>query len=85
MTAGPIDVEIRGPEKPRVSFKETQRLSILAKCGKEPRVLSSGKLDHAQFRDHDRPTENRPDRKQQENNFSRNGRVIEGEQQTIRG
>jgi len=52
-------------------------LPILPKSSEEARVLVSGEADHAQFRDHDRPTEDRGDGEKRENEFSCDRRVIE--------
>jgi hypothetical protein len=60
-------------------------LSILSKSGDKTRVLLSGKPDHAQFCDHDRPTENGDDSKQSENEFSCDRRVIERKKKTAAG
>src|SRR5205814_8062837 len=77
-----IDIKNRRPGKPRVLLKETQRLPILPKSSEETRVLFPGEADHAQFRDHDRPTEGRGDGEKRENEFSCDRRVIEREQET---
>jgi hypothetical protein len=47
-------------------------------------VLFSGELDHAQFRDHDRPTEDGSDCEQKKNKLAGNGGVFESEKQTTR-
>jgi hypothetical protein len=52
-------------------------LSILPKLRKEPGVLSSREADHAQLRDHNRPTEDRNDGKKRENELACDRRVIE--------
>src|SRR6478752_9317449 len=71
--------------KARVFLKQTKRLSVFMKRSQESRVLSPREADHAQFRDHDRPTENRYDGKKREDNFSCDRRVIERKQQTAAG
>jgi hypothetical protein len=60
-------------------------LSILPERGEETRVLLSSEPDHAQFGDHDRPTENRHDGEKSENEFACDRRVIERKQETAAG
>ena len=55
------------------------------KSSEETSVLFPCKADHAQFRDHDRPTENGYDSQKSENDFARDCRVIERKQQTAAG
>src|SRR5580765_403671 len=55
------------------------------KSSEETSVLSPRETDHTQFRDHDRPTEDRYDGKKSENDFARDCRVIERKQQTAAG
>src|SRR6476659_5895767 len=68
--------------KARVFLKQTKGLSVFVKSSEETSVLSPRETDHTQFRDHDRPTENRYDGKKREDNFSCDRRVIERKQQT---
>src|SRR5258707_15192837 len=77
LAAGSIHVKDRRSRKARVLLKQTQRLAILSKSGEETLVLFSGKPDHAQFRDHDGPTEYGNDCEQSEDEFSCDRRVIE--------
>src|SRR5438094_3577582 len=85
LAAGAIHVKHRRSRKARVLFKKTQRLSGLSKSGEETRVLFSGKPDHAQFRDHDGPTENGNNGQKSENEFSCDRRVIERKKKTTAG
>src|SRR6202023_1435149 len=84
LTAGAINAEYGRARKPRILLEQAQRLPILMKGGEKARVLFSSKLDHAQFRDHDRPTENRTDGEQREDDLARDRRVIEREKQAAR-
>jgi hypothetical protein len=77
-----INIEVRRTRETRVPFEQTQWLSILPEGGEETRILFSGKLDHAQLRDHYRPAEYRSDSKKQEDALSGNGSVFESEKQT---
>jgi hypothetical protein len=81
-TSGAIDLEQGRTGKTRVLFKEAERLPILPKCGQETGILFPGKLNDAEFRDHDGPTKNRSDGEKEENDFARNRGVLEGEEQT---
>ncbi|PYL64203.1 MAG: hypothetical protein DMF25_07900 [Verrucomicrobia bacterium] len=54
----------------------------MPKSGQKPGVLFSGELDHAQFRDHDRPAKDRDDGEERQDNFPRDRRVLEREKQT---
>src|ERR1700693_5797921 len=81
LTAGAIDAEHRRARKPRILLKQAQRLSILMKGGEKARVLPSSKLDHAQLCDHDRPTENRTDGEEREDDLARDRRVIDRKNQ----
>src|SRR5262249_7558201 len=85
LASGAIHVEDRGAWKARVFLKQAKRLAVLAKGSQTPRVLFSREADHAQFRNHDRPTEDRCDGKKSENDFPCDRRVIEGKQQTAAG
>ena len=80
LTTCAINIENGRTGKARVFLKQTKWLSVFMKSSHEPRVLSSREADHAQFRDHDRPTENRYDSKKSEDNFSCDRRVIERKQ-----
>src|SRR5207248_1335677 len=75
----------RRARKARVLLKQAQRLSILSKSSNEPHVLFSSEADHAQFRDHYRPTENRRDGQKSENEFSCDRCVIERKEETAGG
>src|SRR6266566_3075991 len=77
-----INVKNRRAGKARVFFEQPQRLSILPECEEKTRVLFSGKLDHAQFCDHDRPTEDRNDREEKEDELAGNGGVLKCKEQT---
>ena len=79
---GAVNIEYGGAEKPCILLEQAKWLPILAKGGDETRVLFSGKLDHAQLRDHDRPTEDRADGKKQQDEFAGDGGVLEREEQT---
>ena len=81
LTARTINAEDGRARKPRILLKQAQRLSILMKGGEKARVLSSSKLDHAQLCDHDRPTENRTDGEEREDDLARDRRVIETEKE----
>src|SRR5207302_10701000 len=82
LATGAEDVEVRRTREARVFFQQPQWLSILPERGEETRVLLSGELDHAQLRDHDRPTEDRNDREEQENELAGNGGVLKCKEQT---
>src|SRR6266436_3087913 len=71
-----INVKNRRALEARVFFEQPQRLSILPECEEKTRVLFSSKLDHAQFRDHDRPTEDRNDREEKEDELAGDGSRI---------
>src|SRR5438270_5127653 len=77
-----INVKNWRTRKERVLFEQTQWLSILPECGQKTHVLSSGELDHAQFRDHDRPTEDRNDREEKEDELAGNGGVLKRKEET---
>ena len=81
LTTGAINAEHGRARKSRILLKQAQRLSILMKGGEKARVLFSSKLDHTQFRDHDRPTENLNDGEEGKNDLACNRRVIEREKQ----
>jgi hypothetical protein len=81
-TSGAVNVEQGRSGKTRVFFKQTKRLTVLPKCGQKTGVLFPGKLNNAEFGDHDRPTEDRSDGKKEENEFARNRGVLECEEQT---
>src|SRR3954452_5346656 len=82
LTPCAINVEDGRPGKPGVLLKQTKWLSVFVKSSEESRVLSPRKTNHAQFRDHNRPAEDRGDGKKSENDFPRDCRVIERKQQT---
>src|SRR5438270_12613598 len=82
LTTGAINIEDRRTEEARIFFEQTQWLSILPECGQETRVLFSGELDHAQFRDHDRPAKDRNDREEKEDELAGNGGVLKCKEQT---
>ena len=82
LTTGAINIENRRTGKARVFFEQPQWLSILPERAEESRVLFSGELDHAQFRDHDRPTEDRDDREEKEDELAGNGSVLKCKEQT---
>ncbi len=82
LTTGAINIENRRTGEARVFFQQPQWLSILPEREEETRVLLSGELDHAQLRDHDRPTEDRNDREEQENELAGNGGVLKCKEQT---
>src|SRR5439155_25632428 len=81
-TTGAINIENRRTREARVFFQQPQWLSILPERGEETRVLRSGELDHGKLRDHDRPTEDRNDREEQENDLAGNGGVLKCKEQT---
>src|SRR5215469_4178220 len=85
LAAGAIHVENRRTREAGVFLEQSQRLSVLSKSGEEPRVLFSGKPDHAQFRYHDRPTEDGSDSEQSKDEFSCDRRVIERKEETAAG
>src|SRR6266480_4075596 len=85
LAAGTIHVKDRRSGKARIFLKQAQRLPVLSKSGEETRVLFSGKPDHAQFRDHDGPTENGNNGQKSENEFSCDRRVIERKKKTTAG
>src|SRR5439155_1599983 len=59
LTPCAIHIENGRTGKARVFFKQTKGLSVFVKSSEETSVLSPREADHAQFRDHNRPTENR--------------------------
>src|SRR5437870_4938018 len=77
-----IDIKNRRPRKTRVLFEQTQRLSIFPECREKTCILFPRETYHAQFRDHDRPTEDRGDGEKREDEFSCDRRVIERKQET---
>src|SRR5437764_8898109 len=77
-----INVKNRRTGKARVLFEQTKWLSILPECSEKARILFSGELDHAQFRDHDRPTEDRNDREEKKDELAGNGSVLKCKEQT---
>src|SRR5215469_13139528 len=85
LAAGAIHVENRRTREAGVFLEQSQRLSVLSKSGEEPRVLFSGKPDHAQFRYHDRPTEDGSDSEQSKDEFSCDRCVIERKKETAAG
>ena len=82
LATSPINIEIGRTVKAGVLFEQTQWLSILPEGREETRILFSGKLDHAQLRDHYRPAEYRSDSKKQEDALPGSGGVFESEKQT---
>src|SRR6267154_5174268 len=85
LTPCAIHIEYGRTGKARVFLKQTKGLSVFVKRSEETSVLSSRETDHTQFRDHDRPTEDRYDSQKSENDFARDCRVIERKQQTAAG
>src|SRR4029077_17887855 len=85
LTPCAIHIEDRRTRKARVFLEQTKGLSVFVKSSEETSVLSPREADHAQFRDHDRPAEDRYDSKKREDNFSCDRRVIERKQQTAAG
>src|SRR5215471_9181076 len=85
LASGAIHVKDRGAREARVFLKQTKRLAVLVKRSQKPRVLFSREANHAQFRNHYRPTEDRCDGKKSENDFPCDRRVIERKQQTAAG
>ena len=61
LATGAINIEEWRAGKARVTFKQAQRLPILAEGRAKSRGLFPGESDHAHFRDHDRPTKDRTD------------------------
>src|SRR5262245_12646160 len=80
-----INIENGRTRKARVFLKQSKRLSVFVKSSEKSRILSPSEADHAQFRDHDRPTEDRYDSKKSKDNFSCDRRVIERKHQTTAG
>src|ERR1051326_3784325 len=85
LTPCAIHIENGRTGKTGVLLKQAKRLSVLVKRSQEPRVLPPCKAYHAQFRDHDRPAEDRYDSKKTEDNFPCDRRVIERKDQTAAG
>ena len=69
LTACAIHIENGRTWKARIFLKQTKWLSVFVKSSEETSVLPPSETDHAQFRDHDRPTEDRYDGKKSENDF----------------
>ena len=82
LATGAVDIEERSARKTGVIFKQAERLPVLPKSGTKTRGLFPGKLDDAQLRDHDRPTENRNDAEERENDLAGDSRVFEREEET---
>src|SRR5262249_53440299 len=82
LTTGSVNIENRRAGEASVLFEETQRLSILPERRNKARVLFAGELDDAQFRDHDRPAEDRSDCQQKQNKLAGNGSVFKRKDQT---
>jgi hypothetical protein len=80
LTTCAIHIENGRAWKTRVFLKQTKGLSVFVKRSQESRVLSPREADHAQFCDHNRPTENRYDSQKSENDSSCDRRVIERKQ-----
>src|SRR5215831_16352557 len=85
LTTCAVHIENRRTGEACIFLKQTKGLSVFVKGSKEPRVLSASEADHAQFRDHDRPAEDRCDNKKSEDDFSCDRRVIERKHQTAAG
>src|SRR5438034_8548383 len=85
LTPCAINIENGRAGKARVFLKQTKWLSVFVKSSEETSVLSPRETDHTQFRDHDRPTEDRCNSKKSEDNFPCDRRVIERKQQTAAG
>jgi hypothetical protein len=60
-------------------------LSILAERGEKTRVLFPRELNQAQLGEHDRPAEDRSDRKQQQDELAGNRGVLKSKEQTAGG
>src|ERR1700674_703391 len=82
LATGAVDIEDRRAGKARMVFKQAERLPVFAKSGTKPRGLFPGELNHAQLRDHDRPTEHRDDAEEREDDLAGDGRVFEREEET---
>src|ERR1043166_117397 len=80
-----IHIENGSTGKARVFLEQTKGLSVFMKSSEETSVLFPREADHAQLRNHNRPTEDRYDSKKSEDNFSCDRRVIERKQQTAAG
>src|SRR5690349_21309049 len=85
LAPGPVHVKNWRPRKARILFEQTQRLSIFPERREKTCILFSRKTDHTQFRDHDRPTEDRGDGQKSENELACDRRVIESKQETAAG
>ena len=81
LTTGAVDIKNGCTGKARISLEQAQWLSILSEGFEKARRLFSGELDHAHFCDHDRPAENRADGESQQDDFSRDGRMLKSEKE----
>src|SRR5262249_33696801 len=82
---GPIHVKNRRSWKARVLFEQTERLSIFPERREKTYILFSREPDHAQLRDHNRPTEDGCDGQKSENELACDRCVIESKQETAAG
>jgi len=81
LTTRPVNIEDRCADKARISLEQTQGLSVLSERFEKARRLFSGELNHAHFCDHNRPAENRADGESQEDDLSRDGRMLKSEKE----
>jgi hypothetical protein len=81
-TARAVNVEEWGAGEFCVIFKQAEGLAILPESGAKTRGLFPGKLNHAQFCDHDRPAEDRNDAEQREDDLAGDSGVFEREEKT---
>src|SRR5947209_1985305 len=77
-----INIKIGRAGKARILLEQTQWLSILPESSQKSFVLFSGKLNHPQLRDHDRPAEDGSNREKRQDELARHCRVFEREKQT---
>ena len=79
IATGAINFKDRRTRKTHIGFEEAQWLTVLPKGREETIGLFPRKLDHPHFGHHDRPAKNRSNREQKQDHFARDGRVVEGE------
>ena len=84
LTASAIHIEDRRAREPRVRLKQSQRLAILPEGREKPARLPSRKLNHAHFRNHDRPAENRADAQKSQDELGGDRRMLERENKAAR-
>ena len=82
LATGAINIEERRTGETRISFKQTQWLSILPKGLEKTHCLFSCESDDPHFRNHHRPAENRADGESEENDLARNGGVLKSENES---